>query len=165
MNDQTNQQAVSSNDGFPMKWVSALLLVLILGGGVAAYLLWGAGEKKILPGWADGMPAGQALAEEADKPMLVLFTAGWCPPCQALKKNVLTQASVHEALQAGFVPVQIDLTDQSSSNPNVAVADQYGVQGIPAVMAMTPEGQVVSTFEGARDVAGFTDWLKQVVQQ
>lgn len=161
MSDFADNQAMQSKPAFPIGWVVAVLLVL--GVWFGAYALRGGGNKEILPGWVDGMPAGQVLAEETDKPMVVLFTAGWCPPCQQLKKNVLRKDEVSDALQAGFVPVQIDLTQQSG-NPNVAVAQQYGVTGIPAVIAMTPKGEVIESYRGKHDVAGFTGWLERLSQ-
>ena len=141
-------------------WAVAVLLVI--GAWAGAYALRGGGEKHVMDGWADGMPAGQRAAQAADKPMVVLFTAGWCPPCQALKKDVLTKGQVHAALQADFVPVQIDLTDTSSENPNTAVAGQYGVQGIPMVLAMTSTGEVIEAYRGKHDVASFTAWLTRL---
>lgn len=152
---ETTEQANKS--GVPIGWIVAVLLVVAAWAG--AYALRGGGDKAVMSGWADGLPAGQALAEEADQPMVVLFTAGWCSPCQQLKKNVLTKAKVHDALQASFVPVQIDLTDQSANNPNLEVAQHYGVQGIPTVLAMTAEGQTIDMYKGAQTVEDFTAWL------
>ncbi|MEO0475653.1 MAG: thioredoxin family protein [Planctomycetota bacterium] len=143
-------------------WVVAVLLVAVAWAG--AYALRGGGSKDIMLGWVDGMPAGQQLAEESDKPMVVLFTAGWCPPCQSLKKNVLTKDEVTNALQAGFIPVQIDLTDRSASNPNLHVAQQYGVQGIPTVIAMTPDGEPIGTYAGGDRVETFTGWLDRMAK-
>ncbi len=147
---------------FPIGWVVAVLLVLAACAG--AHALRGGGSKDIMLGWVDGMPAGQQLAQEADKPMVVLFTASWCPPCQSLKKNVLTKGEVSDALKAGFIPVQIDLTDRSASNPNLDVAQQYGVQGIPTVIAMTPEGEPIGTYAGGDLVETFTGWLDRMAK-
>lgn len=157
---EATEQSVSSKSSFRIVWVLAVLVVIGVWAG--AYALRGGGNKAVMSGWADGMSAGQALAEDTGKPMVVLFTAGWCPPCQALKKNVLTKDEVNDALQAGFVPVLIDLTDQSSRNPNLALAQQYGVQGIPMVIAMTPDGQPIEVYNGRHDVAGLMGWLEQL---
>ncbi|MFK7789874.1 MAG: thioredoxin family protein [Phycisphaeraceae bacterium] len=155
-------QTKTTKQGLPIGWIVAVLLVALTWAG--AHALRGDGDGTIMPGWADGIEAGQALAQDADKPMVVLFTAGWCPPCKQLKKQVLTQGEVNKALQAGFVPVQIDLTDTSSSNPNLATAEHYGVQGIPAVIAMTPEGKTIEVYRGGPDSAGFMDWLNRLAK-
>ena len=150
----------SMKRGLPIGWVVAVLLVIVAWAG--AHALRGGGGKEVMSGWADGMPAGQQLAQEADKPMVVLFTAGWCPPCQSLKKNVLAKGEVNDALQAGFVPVQIDLTDRSANNPNLAVAQQYGVQSIPTVIAMTSDGEPIGAYGGGDSVTTFTGWLDRM---
>lgn len=144
----------------PIGWIVAVLLVAVAWAG--AYALRGSGEKEVVAGWADGMVAGQTLAEEADKPMVVFFTAGWCPPCKLIKKNVMAKSEVSDALQAGFVPVQIDLTDQSANNPNLATAQQYGVRGIPTIIAMTPKGEPIDVYGGGPKPAAFIGWLEQL---
>lgn len=162
MNTQQDNPITSASRPFPIGWGFAVLLVIVV--WMAAFALRGGGEKEIMTGWVDGMPAGQQLAQEADKPMVVMFTAGWCGPCQSLKKNVLTKAEVHEQLQADFVPVQIDLTDQSANNPNMAVASEYGVRGYPTILAMTPDGKVIEAYGGNRTVTSFNAWLSRLAE-
>lgn len=38
-------------------------------------------------------------AQAGDKPLLVLVTAEWCPPCQALKRTTLPELNKKEAFQ------------------------------------------------------------------
>lgn len=135
--------------------------------GVVVLLVWvgavvvrGGGEKAVLPGWQDGMEAGLTAAAVNDRPMVVLFTAGWCRPCQVFKKRVLSTLEVRDALRGGYVPVQVDLTDQSSANPNVLLAQAYGVSGLPTVIAMTREGERIEAFVGERSPGAFVDWLE-----
>ncbi len=140
------EQAQATKSGMPIGWIVAVLLVAVAWAG--AYALRGGGSAEVLPGWADGMPAGQQIAQETDKPMVALFTAGWCPPCKELKKDVLTKDDVNEALQAQFVPVQIDLTDQSANNPNLEVAQRYGVQYLPTIVVISPDGKPIEMYVG-----------------
>jgi thioredoxin-related protein len=161
MTIQHDSKTPSAGKPFPLGWGFAVLLVIAV--WMAAFVLrGGGGEKEVIVGWSDGMPAGQQLAQEADKPMVVFFTASWCGYCQVLKKNVLTQAEVQSQLQADFVPVQIDLTDQSASNPNASVASEYGVRFLPTIIAMTPEGQPIAVYGGEDEVSTFTGWLSSV---
>lgn len=162
-NTLQEQQAADASRPMPIGWIVAVLLVI--GAWMGAYALRGGGEKEVMAGWADGMSAGQQLAQEADKPMVVLFTAGWCGPCQQLKKKVLANSAVQDALQADFIAVQIDLTDRSTSNPNVETAQRYGVSGIPTVIAMTPEGEPIEKYLGGNSVTSFTGWLDRLSNQ
>jgi putative thioredoxin len=83
-------------------------------------------------------------------PVLVDFWAAWCNPCRVLGP-ILEQAV--GARQGDVVLVKID-TDQ-----NQALAQQLGIQGIPAVKAFV-DGRVVDEFVGVlerREVDAFID--------
>jgi len=142
-------------------WGLAVLFVLLAWAGACSMR---GGEKVVMDGWADGFDTGQAAAQQADRPMLVMFTAGWCGPCQVFKKSVLSDADVQQRLGEEFVAVQVDLTDTSSSNPSRAVAERYGVRGIPSLIAMTPQGEPIASYPGGNDPAAFASWLDQVTQ-
>lgn len=160
MSDQADNQVMQASRGPSFVWIVAVLLVVVAWAGAIAMR----GEKQVLVGWTDGMPTGQQLAQESDRPMIVLFTATWCGPCQTLKKNVLSQPAVQDALQAGFVPVQIDMTDQSSANPNAQVAQHYNITGYPTVVAISPNGEWIEAFEGDRTPERFMAWLERMGQ-
>lgn len=149
----TNERA------YYVAWSFVFLLVSLAWVGACSMR---GGEKVVLEGWEDGFAAGQSAAQEVDRPMAVFFTAGWCGPCQVFKKKVLTDASVQKKLSAYFVAVQVDLTDNSSSNPALAVAETYGVRGIPTLMVMTPKGEVIASYAGGNDPAVLNTWLDQV---
>lgn len=142
-------------------WSAAIALVI--GAWVLAIDLrtTNSAEPVHLDGWTEGLDAGKAQAAEQDRPMIVLFTADWCGPCQTLKHEVLSQESVAAELSEKFVAVKIDLTDRSSSNPNNGIAMRYGVNGIPAVIAIDADGKVINHFDPRQgnNVGGFMRWL------
>lgn len=145
------------------RWVWPAAIVLVLLAWAGAFALRGGGEKQVLAGWQDGLDAGQAEAAALDRPMVLLFTAGWCGPCQQFKHDVLTRPAAEEALQARFVPVQIDLTDNSARNPNMQVATNYGVSRIPTVLALSKDGERIGSFKTqGTTVEGFVAWLDRV---
>lgn len=161
MNAQDETHVMPSSPRVPIVWIVAVLLVI--GAWAGAYALRGGGEKHVMDGWADGMPAGQRAAQDADKPMVVLFTAGWCGSCQVMKKKVLADPEVENILRTAFVQVQVDLTVRSSSNPNMAVAQQYGVQFLPTVVFMSPGGQAIEAYRGDfDDLPAFKAWLTRL---
>lgn len=148
------------------RWVWAIAVFLVVLAWVGAYVMRG-GDKVVIEGWQDGMVAGMAEAEAAEKPMVVLFTAGWCMPCQEFKRSVLADADVQAKLADDFVPVQVDLTDQSPSNPSYAAADRYGVQSIPRLMVMTPTGELMGVYSSDRarwQPEMFATWLDGLSQ-
>lgn len=151
----------------------------MIGWGVAVLVVIGAwiavldlragqgGQKQVMAGWQDGLAAGQRMAAEQDRSMIVLFTASWCGPCQRFKGAVLHDAGVEQLLSERFVPVQVDLSDRSRDNPNNADAQRYHVQGIPTLLAMDAQGQVIGQYPIMRDSTpdDFANWLDRVPRQ
>ena len=50
-------------------------------------------------------------AQEGDKPLLVLVTATWCPPCQVMKKTTIPELMQKEAFK-GFHYSTVDLDEK-----------------------------------------------------
>jgi thiol-disulfide isomerase/thioredoxin len=48
------------------------------------------------------------LSHETGKPMLVLVTADWCPPCQTLKRSTLTDPEVVAWVNENTIPVYLE---------------------------------------------------------
>ena len=61
---------------------------------------------------------------ESDKPVLVDFTAAWCPPCRAMNPILDEIAADRDDLRI----VKLDVDD------NQAIAAQYGVMSMPTFM-------------------------------
>ena len=94
----------------------------------------------------------EVVQRSAELPVVVDFWAPWCAPCRQLGP-VLERAA--EARDGKVVLVKID-TDQ-----NPGIAQQFGIQGIPAVKAFV-NGEVAAEFVGAQgpsQVEAFFDGL------
>ena len=70
MNDEVDMQS-HPRPRLSMRWVVAVLAVVVVWAG--AYALRGGTEKHILPGWVDGLTAGQHEAERSGRPMVLLL--------------------------------------------------------------------------------------------
>lgn len=67
-------------------------------------------------------------AQSGDKPLLVLVTAKWCPPCQSMKKNTIPQLLKKSAFK-GYHYTNVDLDTDSK------VARQLiGGRGVPQLI-------------------------------
>ena len=142
-------------------WGAALALVIVAWAAAVAYR--GGGTKAELTGWEPGIEAGQEKAQELDRPMLLMFTADWCEPCQRVKREILTQPEVQDVLMQQYVPVTVDMTNAGRSDTRLG---QYGVQGYPTLIVVNTDGTQLARASGAgvgplTDTQTFLDWLDE----
>jgi thioredoxin 1 len=95
----------------------------------------------------------QAEVLEADRPVLVEFTAAWCPPCRLMKPVLAELAAERPDLHV----VQIDVDDHRRT------AATYGVLSMPT-FRLFRDGQPVLQLVGARPKARLARELAAVLE-
>ena len=80
----------------------------------------------------------QSQVLDADKPVLVDFTAGWCQPCKMIERIVKQLA---QDWDGKVKVVKLD----ADENPNIMM--KYGVLGIPTLM-LFKSGEVKERMTG-----------------
>lgn len=73
------------------------------------------------------------------RPMIVDFSATWCPPCRQLKPIFEKLAEEFKG-RIDFVTVDVD------QNPELSTS--YGVQSIPMMVFLDKDGQIQNTIVG-----------------
>jgi thioredoxin 1 len=91
---------------------------------------------------------------ESDVPVVVDFTASWCPPCRAMKP--LLSELAHERPDVRFVELDVDA--------HGAAAARYGVLSMPTFMVFRG-GAPVATLVGARPKARLARELSEVAPE
>ena len=101
-----------------------------------------------------------ALAATDGKPLLLDFSAQWCPPCQTLAAEVL-HAPEHETTLAHMHLVVLDADDPASWTTK----DRYAVGGYPTVIAVDPEGYELARVVGYPGEGAFLAWLEGAIER
>ena len=87
-------------------------------------------------------------------PVVVDFTASWCPPCKALAP-VLEQVASEYAGLAKVVKVDVDANNQ--------LAAQFGVSSIPNILFFK-NGQIVNQAVGFQSEARLKSLIDAAIQ-
>jgi putative thioredoxin len=95
----------------------------------------------------------EVVQRSTEVPVVVDFWAEWCGPCKQLSPILERLA---EEYAGRIVLAKIDV-DQ-----NQLIAQQFGIQSIPAVMAVVA-GQLVPLFQGAENEANVRKVLDQLI--
>jgi thioredoxin 2 len=157
----------------PRAFSFGMLLVVLVGiavTGYAVYRVAGGGRvqlaggkelsgntKKHPPAFLPASTIDEAVAASATsgKPVLLLFTADWCGPCQGLKQGALSDPGFAKLVQGSTHAVLVDCT---ASMP--AIGSQLGVKGYPTLM-LVKNGKELARIAGGRDAASLARWLAE----
>ena len=91
------------------------------------------------------------------KPVLLMFTADWCQPCQNFKGSVLADDRVVNSVVATCKFQMVDLSQWEGKNADTA--KRYGVSAIPTLILVNSKGQEFDRYGGPHDPATFAAWL------
>ena len=110
--------------------------------------------------WMTDLDAAKTKAAAENKAVLVDFTGSdWCGWCIKLKKEVFSTPEFEAYAADKFVLVEIDVPNDAAKVggaeqlvKNQELCAQYGVEGFPTIMVMTPAGEIVGGFVGGADL-------------
>jgi thioredoxin-related protein len=99
-------------------------------------------------------------AKKEQKPVVMIFSAAWCPPCQAMKKDVYPSEAV-KGYHDKFIWAYLDVDDSS----NERAAKKAGVEGIPHIQFLDAEGNEVGKQVGGNSPEAFAKTLESILSK
>ncbi len=85
--------------------------------------------------------------------MLLLLTAGYSSACRVLEERLATDVDAHAVIARAFVPVRVDVDWRPD------IADRYGLEAWPTLLALSPEGLVLGGGTGPQ--VQLAPWLER----
>jgi len=108
--------------------------------------------------WSDDLARARAAARSQGRRILVYGHADWAADSIAFQRIVWADRLVRRAA-TGMVLVLIDITQDEKS---LRELEALGVHGVPAVVVLAPDGEVVARREGGASPAIIREWLDGV---
>ena len=79
-------------------------------------------------------------ARQAQKPVIIDFSAAWCTPCRALEELTFHHRDVVAKANRDFVMVKVDLT-QKGNPAYTRLLSLYGIKGVPTLIFLDGQGK------------------------
>lgn len=109
--------------------------------------------------WAPDIETARQIASRNHQLVYIHFYGDNCPPCRRLEANVFSQTSFAQSLEADYVPVKINGSQQTE------IAKQFEVDRWPQDVIITPAGQFVYRTISPQDQSRYVSMLSMVSQK
>ncbi|MFH0774411.1 MAG: thioredoxin family protein [bacterium] len=101
---------------------------------------------------------GLKRAKAENKPLMVHFTADWCSWCKKLEAETFKNQEVI-SLSKSFVSVKVDCDKE------IEIARKFQVRGLPTILFISPEGNVIHQVIGYRPTEAFLSEMKTALSK
>jgi thiol:disulfide interchange protein len=106
--------------------------------------------------WYDSFEDGLEIAKKERKPLMVDFEAEWCIWCKRLDETTYKDQQII-TLSKKFIPVKVNC------DKDIDTARRYGVRGLPTIIFMNSEGEIIHQIVGYRGPKEFAIEMKKVI--
>jgi thiol:disulfide interchange protein DsbD len=102
--------------------------------------------------WRSDYVAALDEAKATGKTVVIDFYANWCVPCAMMEKTTFNDRRVRQRM-THLIALKVDV-DQ-----HYQIAQRYGVEGLPAIAVIAPDGQPLTGAIGYLDADRFLEVL------
>lgn len=92
--------------------------------------------------WFTDLNLATKEAQKTNKSIFAVFYANWCPACQELQSDILSNEEFKQKLAQKYVSVKID----TDSNPQLS--SEYGIYGLPTILIIDSNGNEIARYAG-----------------
>lgn len=134
--------------------------LLILAAAIFATSLHAADFPEGSPKFATNAEVAMKAAQTNGKPIILVFSAAWCGPCQTMKKEVYPNAEVkpfHDKFNWAYLDIDVEA--------NSKLSNTYHVEVIPNIVFLNAAGQKIDQQEGGGAPDVFAQTLAKVLKK
>ena len=113
------------------------------------------------PAFKTSLQSALSEAKKDGKPVIAIYSAVWCGPCQDMKHKVYPSAAI-KPFHDKFVWAYLDADDQSA---NGADMKKFGVEGIPHIQFLSATGKSIDKQVGSSSPDEFAKKLEGVLKK
>lgn len=135
------------------KMLPTILIFLVFAGYIGFVMLRPPAKTPSVFDANLSLAEAEAQSAENGKPILILATADWCPPCQSLKRGALTDPEVVKLINEHTIPVYLE---DGKDRDELATLP---LQSYPTTF-LIDDGRVTASIQGAR---GYQSALKRAL--
>ncbi|MCW5754485.1 MAG: thioredoxin fold domain-containing protein [Phycisphaeraceae bacterium] len=141
-------------------WLFLLLLVV----GLSVAVIWSRRVAPVPDALSGVITLRTAMSDASahGKPVVAVFTADWCPPCQHYKRTTLADAEVAARLKQQTIAIHVDV-DQDKETLQLVAGMGVKVSGIPTTVVIKDD-RVVAFQPGALSKSDLFALIDQAVR-
>ncbi len=136
------------------------LIAFIAVAFIAASTSFAGNHPKGSPKFKTSLSAALTEAKKDNKPVIAIFSAVWCGPCQKMKNDVYPSEAV-KPFHDKFVWAYLDV-DVASNN---AAKKKFGVSGIPHIEFLDSTGKSIGKQVGSNSPEAFAKTLEEMLKK
>ena len=126
----------------------ALLGLLLLAGSASAQSPW---NQSVTKAFQDARTTG--------RPVVVFVGTDWCHYCKLMQSQTWSHPTISKVMRQDFIPLKLD------GDRDQEIVKKLVLQGYPATLVYSPNGQQISKKEGFMPPAEAHKWLAQAKER